>query len=127
MCIRDRGIAVGLLLNGRITLDTCTQRAIVTEREEEMGNACFGGDMPVSYTHLDVYKRQDKRNSLEVKIEELERKEARMVLDGANLDDVHGQLAKEGEVLVLSLIHILSDLIDEKTLRWLELSEIESN
>ena len=40
-----QGIAVGLLLNGRITLDTCTQRAIVTEREEEMGNACFGGDM----------------------------------------------------------------------------------
>ena len=40
------------------------------------------------------------RNSLEVKIEELERKEARMVLDGANLDDVHGQLAKEGEALV---------------------------
>ena len=38
-------IAVGLLLNGRIALDTCAQRAIVTEREEEMGNACFGGDM----------------------------------------------------------------------------------
>ena len=47
-----------------------------------------------------LYEFIDKRNSLEVKIEELERKEARMVLDGANLDDVHGQLAKEGEVLV---------------------------
>ena len=30
-----QGIAVGLLLNGRIALDTCAQRAIVTEREEE--------------------------------------------------------------------------------------------
>ena len=40
-----QGIAVGLLLNGRIALDTCAQRAIVTEREEEMGNACLGGDM----------------------------------------------------------------------------------
>ena len=47
-----------------------------------------------------LYEFIDKRNSLEVKIEELERKEARMVLDGANLDDVHGQLAKEGEALV---------------------------
>lgn len=47
-----------------------------------------------------LYEFIDKRNSLEVKIEELERKEARMVLDGANLDDVHGQLAKEGETLV---------------------------
>ena len=40
-----QGVAVGLLLNGRIALDTCAQRVIVTEREEEMGNACFGGDM----------------------------------------------------------------------------------
>mgnify|MGYP006049395405 CR=1 FL=1 len=47
-----------------------------------------------------LYEFIDKRNSLEVKIEALERKEARMVLDGANLDDVHGQLAKEGEALV---------------------------
>ncbi len=47
-----------------------------------------------------LYEFIDKRNSLEVKIEELERKEARMVLDGVNLDDVHGQLAKEGETLV---------------------------
>ena len=47
-----------------------------------------------------LYEFIDKRNSLEVKIEELDRREARMVLDGANLEDVHEQLAKEGEALV---------------------------
>ena len=47
-----------------------------------------------------LYEFIEKRNALELQIEELDRKEARMVLDGANLDDVHGQLAKEGEVHV---------------------------
>ena len=47
-----------------------------------------------------LYEFIDKRNAMEVEIEELERKEARMVLDGANLEDVHEQLAKEGEALV---------------------------
>lgn len=47
-----------------------------------------------------LYDFIDKRNALEVKIEELERKEARMVLDGANLEEVHAQLAKEGEALM---------------------------
>lgn len=47
-----------------------------------------------------LYEFIDKRNVMEVKIEELERKEARMVLDGANLEDVHAQLTKEGEALV---------------------------
>ncbi|WP_291529548.1 DUF4369 domain-containing protein [Bacteroides sp. UBA939] len=47
-----------------------------------------------------LYEFIEKRNELELKIEELERKEARMVLDGAALDDIHEQLAKEGEVLI---------------------------
>lgn len=47
-----------------------------------------------------LYDFIDQRNAMEMKIEELERKEARMVLDGANLEEVHAQLAKEGEALV---------------------------
>ena len=47
-----------------------------------------------------LYEFIDKRNEMEVKIEELERKEARMVLDGANLEDVHAQLQQESETLV---------------------------
>ncbi|MDM8337559.1 DUF4369 domain-containing protein [Mediterranea massiliensis] len=46
-----------------------------------------------------LYDFIDRRNKLEVQLDELERKEARMVLDGANIDDVHEQLAKENETL----------------------------
>lgn len=42
-----------------------------------------------------LYEFIDKRNAFEVQLEDLESKEARMVLDGANLADVHQQLADE--------------------------------
>lgn len=41
-----------------------------------------------------------KRNDLEERISELDRREARMVLDGGNLEEVRGQLQQEGEALV---------------------------
>lgn len=47
-----------------------------------------------------LYEFIDKRNAMEIQIEELDRKEARMVLDGANLEDVRRELSKEGESLV---------------------------
>lgn len=47
-----------------------------------------------------LYEFIEKRNEFELKIEELERREARMVLDGAALDDIHEQLTKEGEDMV---------------------------
>lgn len=47
-----------------------------------------------------LYEFIEKRNELEVKIDELDRKEARMVLDGANLEEVHAQLSQEAEALV---------------------------
>lgn len=46
-----------------------------------------------------LYNFIDRRNAMEVKLDELERKEARMVLDGADLDEVHAKLAQEGEAL----------------------------
>lgn len=47
-----------------------------------------------------LYEFIEKRNAMEVRIEELERKEARLVLDGANVDDVHAQLEKEAEAMI---------------------------
>ena len=41
-----------------------------------------------------LYEFIEKRNALELQIEELDRKEARMVLDGANLEDVHKAAGK---------------------------------
>ena len=53
----------------------------------------------------------EKRNALELQIEELDRKEARMVLDGANLEDVHKELAKEGEALVEEMNNYVKQFI----------------
>ena len=60
-----------------------------------------------------LYEFIDKRNSLEVQIEELERKEARMVLDGANLEDVHEQLTKEGETLLKEMNDYIKQFITD--------------
>lgn len=47
-----------------------------------------------------LYEFINKRNELEIRIEELDRKEARMVLDGANLEDVRSELEEEGKTLI---------------------------
>lgn len=47
-----------------------------------------------------LYEFIGKRNEMEVRIEEIERKEARMVLDGADIEEIHDQLVKEEEDLV---------------------------
>lgn len=47
-----------------------------------------------------LYEFIDKRNEQEARLAELERKEARMVLEGANIDEVRAELTKEAEVLV---------------------------
>ena len=59
----------------------------------------------------DLYEFIEKRNSLELKIEELEKKEARMVLDGAALDDIHEQLTQEGEALVKEMNDYIKEFI----------------
>lgn len=50
-----------------------------------------------------LYEFIDKKNAMDIQIGELERKEARMVLDGGDLADIHEQLTKEGEVLVKNM------------------------
>lgn len=58
-----------------------------------------------------LYEFIGKRNALELKIEELEKKEARMVLDGAALDDIHEQPAREGETLIKEMDAYVKDFI----------------
>ena len=60
-----------------------------------------------------LYEFIEKRNAMEVEMGELERKEARMVLDGANLEDVHEQLAKEEETLAKEMNDYVKDFIIE--------------
>lgn len=47
-----------------------------------------------------LYEFIDKRNKLEENIVELERKETTMVMEGADLDEIHGQLVAEGDSLM---------------------------
>lgn len=58
-------------------------------------------DLRASGTPLNnaLYNFIDRRNDLEQQINSLDRREAQMVLNGANIDEVHAQLQKEGENL----------------------------
>lgn len=62
-----------------------------------------------------LYEFIEKRNKLEVQIEELDRKEARLVLDGANLEEVHDRLAKEGEALVKEMNDYVKQFITDNS------------
>lgn len=58
-----------------------------------------------------LYDFIDKRNALELAIEEVDRKEARMVLDGVALDDIHDQLQQESDSLVGAMNDYLKQFI----------------
>lgn len=71
----------------------------------EKGNiqvAITNTELSVKGTPLNnaLYEFIDKKNSMDMQIEELQRKEARMVMDGADLEDIHVQLTKEGDSLL---------------------------
>ena len=52
MCIRDRPVATDFTLTG------ATVNVPGTEKKAQVGNLTWICHNPVSYTHLDVYKRQ---------------------------------------------------------------------
>lgn len=60
-----------------------------------------------------LYEFIDKRNAMEVQIAELQRKEARMVMDGYDLDDIHRQLAREGDSLVQNMNDYVKTFISD--------------
>lgn len=60
-----------------------------------------------------LYEFIEKKNAMDVQIGDLERKEARMVLDGGDLADIHEQLAKEGETLVKDMNSYVKKFISD--------------
>lgn len=58
-----------------------------------------------------LYEFIEKRNAMELQLGELERKEARMVLDGIKLEDVQGELAQEKEKLMSEMNAYVKDFI----------------
>lgn len=93
--MNDEGIMPLVLEDGKIEVSISNTQ--LTAKGTPLNNA--------------LYEFIDKRNKLELKIEELERKEARMVLDGVALEDIHQQLTKEGEVLVKEMNDYVKDFI----------------
>lgn len=58
-----------------------------------------------------LYAFVDKRNELEESIGELEQRETRMVLDGADLEEIHSQLMMEGDSLVKEMNQYVKNFI----------------
>lgn len=58
-----------------------------------------------------LYNFIDKRNDMERAINEVERKEARMVLDGVRLDDIHDQLQHEVDSMTQAMNTYVKDFI----------------
>lgn len=58
-----------------------------------------------------LYDFIEQRNSMELAIEEVDRREARMVLDGVALDDIHGQLQQEADSLIGAMNQYLRTFI----------------
>lgn len=93
--MNDEAIMPLVLENGKIEVSISNSQ--LTTKGTPLNNA--------------LYEFIEKRNSLELKIEELEKKEARMVLDGAALDDIHEQLTQEGEALVKEMNDYIKEFI----------------
>jgi hypothetical protein len=58
-----------------------------------------------------LYEFIEKKNSMDLKIEELERKEARMVMNGADFAVIHEELNKEGEALAKEMNEYVKQFI----------------
>lgn len=58
-----------------------------------------------------LYDFIDKRNKMEVAITEVERKEARLVLEGVRIDDIHDQLQHEVDSLTQAMDAYVKDFI----------------
>ena len=60
-----------------------------------------------------LYEFIEKRNRLEESIGELEQKETRMVMDGADLEEVHEQLLAEGDSLMKAMNQYVKTFISD--------------
>lgn len=109
-------------MSGRV--DSVVMVTLYMDREGIMPLVLENGKIEVSISNSQLvakgtplndklYEFIDKRNKMEVKIEELERKEARMVLDGVNLEAVHVQLEKENATLVKGMNDYIKQFISD--------------
>ena len=92
-------------------MDSVQMVTLYMDDESIMPNVLERGKVTVTISNMDIkaegtplntalYEFIRKKNELEVSIEELEQKETRMVMDGADYEEIHRQMVSEGDSLV---------------------------
>lgn len=57
----------------------------------------------------------DRKNQIDRRIEELRRKEARMILNGENAEDIHAQMTEEGKTINADMKHLVKSFITQNS------------
>ncbi|WP_455590595.1 DUF4369 domain-containing protein [Bacteroides sp.] len=105
-------------------LDSVTMVTLFMDDESIMPLVLESGNIEIAISNTELtakgtslnnalYEFIDKKNSMDVQIEELQRKEARMVMDGYDLDDIHRQLNREGDSLVQNMNSYVKKFISD--------------
>lgn len=105
-------------------VDSVMMVTLYMDDESIMPMVLEKGNIKVSITNTELkatgtglndalYGFIDKKNTMDIQIGELERKEARMVMDGGDLADIHEQLTKEGETLVKDMNDYVKKFISD--------------
>lgn len=92
-------------------MDSVQMVTLYMDDESIMPIVLEGGKVTVTISNMEIkaegtplntalYEFIRKKNDLEVSIGELEQKETRMVMDGADYEEIHRQLVSEGDSLV---------------------------
>lgn len=92
-------------------LDTVMMTNIFLDKENIMPMVLESGNIIVTISNTQftangtplndaLYTFIDKRNDLELQLEDLEHKEAQMIMDGMNIDEIHQQLTSKGEAII---------------------------
>lgn len=105
-------------------LDSVTMVTLFMDDESIMPLVLEGGNIEIAISNTELaakgtflnnalYEFIGKKNSMDVQIEELQHKEARMVMDGYDLDDIHNQLNREGDSLVQNMNSYVKKFISD--------------
>ena len=113
-----------LLFSMKGKIDSVQMVTLYMDEESIMPIVLESGKITVTISNTDLkavgtslnnalYEFISKRNQLEESIGELEQKETRMVLDGGDLDEIHGQLVVEGDSLMKAMNQYVKTFISD--------------
>lgn len=108
------------------SVDTVAMGMLYMDEESIMPLVLEGGNMKISITNSELrvsgtplndklYTFFDKKNSLDMKVEELKRREAKMIMNGEDPVHIHQQLVREGELLSGEINDFVKGFIEENS------------